>query len=97
VNLKTFEMKRFPPWLRAALTLYLLGTLFLVAVHQHHDASQAHDCGLCALAHTPAVTAPATLQPAHADAVEYLRAASNDRGWDSEFSRAARSRAPPLA
>lgn len=97
VNLRRFEMRRFRPWVRVALTLYLLGTLFLVAVHQHHDAGQAHDCALCAIAHTPAVAPPPTLQPAHTATVEYITAAPEPRWLDSEFGRTLRSRAPPLA
>ena len=96
MTLRSLDMRRFPPWLRTVLTLYLLGTLFLVAVHQHHDATQAHDCALCALAHTPAVVASATLQPVHGGAAQYLPAAPEVRGWDSELSRAPHSRATPL-
>lgn len=89
------ELRRSPSWVRAVLALYLLGSLFLVAFHQHHDAALAYDCALCALAHTPAVVATATLESATAVPVEKAPVPPNDRGWDSEFGHAPRSRAPP--
>ena len=55
----TFQMRLFPPFLRAALALYLLGTLCLAEVHQHHGALQNHDCALCTIVHSPATVVPA--------------------------------------
>ena len=87
---------RIRPWLRGALVLYLLSTLCLVAVHQHHGAPQGHDCALCTVAHTPATVAAAIdcqIAPATAG---YLLAAPGDQRCDSELHGTTRSRAPPL-
>ena len=92
-----FHMKRFPPLLRAALALYLLGTLCLAAVHQHHGALQSHDCALCTIAHSPATVVSAALHNTAPAAAGYLLPAPADRGWDSESRSTLRSRAPPLA
>jgi len=95
--LRTREMKRFHAFLRAVVVLYLSSTLLLVAVHQHRDASQAHDCSLCALAHTPAVSVSAPPTLALTRAAESLPAATHDQVWKSESGRTLRPRAPPLA
>jgi len=93
----TFQMRLFPPFLRAALALYLLGTLCLAEVHQHHGALQNHDCALCTIVHSPATVVPAAPHDAAAAAVGYILPARDDRGWDSESRSTLRSRAPPLA
>ena len=94
---RTFHMRRFPPLLRAALALYLLGTVCLAEVHQHHGVLQNHDCALCTIAHSPATVVPAGPHDAAPTAVGYLLPAPDDRGWDSESRSTLRSRAPPLA
>jgi hypothetical protein len=95
---KTTSHKRwFPPFLRAALALYLLGTVCVAEVHQHHGALQNHDCALCTIAHSPATVVPAGPHDAAPAAMGYLLPAPDDRGWDSESRSTLRSRAPPLA
>jgi hypothetical protein len=91
------RIRRFDPWFRGLLVLYLLSTLFLAAVHQHHDGFQGHDCALCTVAHTPAtVTAGVDHQLAPAT-TERILAIPSEQSWESESHRTTRSRAPPLA
>src|SRR6185295_1668268 len=85
------------PWLHAAIVLYLLGAVFLITVHQHHGALHNTDCGLCTISHMPALLAPAAEQVAEQTPAIPLLTTPDDRAWDAEFFRAARSRAPPLA
>ena len=91
-----YKLRSSNPWLRAALVLYVLSTLLLVAGHQHPAGMQGHDCALCTAAHTPAtVTAAVDCQAAPATA-GYLLPAPGDSRWDSEPHGTTRSRAPPL-
>ena len=92
-----YNMKRLNPWLRGALVLYLLSTVCLVAVHQHHGALQGHDCALCTVAHTPATVQVASAQGSVPLTLGILLPAPEVRGWDSEPRNTLRSRAPPLA
>ena len=92
----TFHMHRIQPWLRGALVLYLLSTVCVVAVHQHHGAAQGHDCALCTVAHTPATVAPTSIHQTAPTATEYLLPIPGDQPWDSEPGSASRTRGPPL-
>ncbi|HYQ88103.1 MAG TPA: hypothetical protein VEU09_00575 [Candidatus Binatia bacterium] len=90
------HIRRSHPLFRGLLVLYLLGTLFLAAVHQHHDGLQGHDCALCTVAHTPATVA-AGVDPMLALCIsERILAVPSEQGWESESHRTTRSRAPPL-
>lgn len=96
MQIATFHMNRIRPWLRGALVLYLLGTLCVVAVHQHHGALQGHDCALCTVAHTPAVVAAAAVHHATPAPSQYLLPIPGDQRWDSEPGSTSRTRGPPL-
>jgi hypothetical protein len=90
------RIRRFDPWLRGAIVLYLLSAVCLVAIHQHQGAAAGHDCALCTVAHTPATVAAATLhQPASGTTGCLLPLPGDDR-WDFEPSSTSRTRAPPL-
>jgi hypothetical protein len=91
-----YNIRQLNPWLRGALVLYLLSTLFLVVVHQHHDGLQGHDCALCTVAHTPAVAQVAAVQDTAPVTPGILLPAPEIRGWDSDPASTLRSRAPPL-
>ena len=91
----TSKTLRLRPWLHAAIVLYLLGAVCLIAVHQHHGSLHGTDCALCTMSHTPAVVAPAADQVAEQTAASTLLPAPVARGWDSEVCRTTRSRAPP--
>jgi hypothetical protein len=93
----TFNIRCTNPWFRGLLVLYLLGTPFLAAVHQHHDGLQGHDCALCAVAHTPATVTAGADHLLAPSTTERTLAISAEQGWDSESHRTTRSRAPPLA
>jgi hypothetical protein len=90
------QFRQSNPWLRGALVLYLLSTLCLVAVHQHHGALQGHDCALCTVAHTPATVAPAAFHQAAPAATSHLLPIPGEQRWDSETGSTSRTRAPPL-
>ena len=91
-----FNIRQLKPWLRGALVLYLLSTVCLVAVHQHHGALQGHDCALCTVAHTPATAQVAAVQDVAPSTPGTLLPAPEIRGWDSDPASTLRSRAPPL-
>jgi len=91
-----FNIRRTSPWLRGVLVLYLMSTLFLAAVHQHHDGFQGHDCALCTVAHTPATVAAGMDHQLAPTTSERILAITADQGWESESHRTTRSRAPPL-
>ena len=83
------------PYLRGAVVLYLLASVFLFTVHQHHGASYGHDCALCAAAQTPSTVPPSSPQ---IDAPPQLRAAvgiADDPRHESEVLASCRTRAPP--
>jgi len=88
-------MLRLKPWLQAAIVLYLLGGLFLVAVHQHHGALHGSDCALCTMSHTPATLTSAVDQTAERLTAGSIIPVPNDHGWAEETYQASRSRAPP--
>ena len=89
------QIRRLHPLLRGLLLLYVASTLFLVAVHQHHNGLEGHDCALCTAAHTPAVVT-AALDHGIAPAIrETLVTIPAEQAWDSESHRTTRSRAPP--
>jgi hypothetical protein len=90
------HMRRSHPLFRGLLVLYLLGTLFLAAVHQHHDGLQGHDCALCTVAHTPATVAAGVDHVLAPYTSERILAIPSEQGWESESHRTTRSRAPPL-
>lgn len=90
------HMRRFDPLLRAALVLYLLTALFLVAAHQHHGGLQGHDCSLCTAAHTPATEAQASVPLALPTSTDDVLPIPGDQGWASESPGSTRTRAPPL-
>jgi hypothetical protein len=90
------QFRRFNPWLRAALVLYLLSTLCLVAVHQHHRALQGHDCALCTVVHMPATVAPTSFHQAPHATTGHLLPIPGEQRWDSEPGSTSRTRAPPL-
>lgn len=90
------HIRRLDPWLRGAIVLYLLSTLCLVAVHQHHGGLQGHDCALCTVAHTPATVAPAALHQTAPAKTSYLLPIPGEQRWDSEPGSTSRTRAPPL-
>ena len=92
----TYNLRRLNPWLRGALVLYLLGTVCLVAVHQHHGL-QTDNCALCTICHTPATVASAVAHQAAPTTTEYVLAIPGDQRWESESRSTLRSRAPPLA
>lgn len=94
-RIMTLNAQRLRPWLRAALVVYLLGTVALATVHQHAGPSRAADCGLCTISHTPALTAPAPQHLATGDAAYTVLAVPDHRVVEAEFSQASRSRAPP--
>lgn len=91
----TFSTQRFHPWLRVVLVAYLLCTVVITTMHQHHGALTTGDCGLCTVAHTPAVTAPTTYHPTPVVASRTMITVPDDRISESEFRQASRSRAPP--
>jgi hypothetical protein len=78
-----------------ALLAYLLCAVVVTTVHQHNSAIQAGDCALCTLAHTPAIVAPTTPQPAATVAPRAIAPVRDARIEDSGFRQASRSRAPP--
>jgi len=82
--------------MRVGLILYMLGTVLLVAVHQHQDGLARHDCALCAAAQTPAVVSPVVIQEAPSTASASSVAIPADLAVESEFARTNPSRAPPL-
>jgi len=90
------HIRRSHPLLRGLLVLYFLGTLFLAAVHQHHDGLQGHDCALCTVAHTPATVVAGVDHQLAPTTTERILAIPSEQGWDSESHRTTRSRAPPL-
>jgi len=90
------HIRRSHPLFRGLLVLYLLGTLFLAAVHQHHDGLQGHDCALCTVAHTPATVAAGVDHALAPSTTERILAIPVEQGWESESHRTTRSRAPPL-
>jgi hypothetical protein len=92
----TSPIRRLDPRLRGAIVLYLLSTLCLVAVHQHHSAFQGHDCALCTVAHTPVTVAPAALYLVAPASTGYLSPILSDHRWESEPVSTSRTRAPPL-
>lgn len=89
------DAQRIRPWLRAAVVLYLLSCVLLVAVHQHHGATQSDECLLCTMGHTPAAIAPLALLPAAPLLLGYLLRSVEERGLESGSRRTPRSRAPP--
>jgi hypothetical protein len=89
------DAQRVRPWLRAAVVLYLLSCVLLVAVHQHHGATQSDECLLCTMAHTPAAIAPAALLPAAPILVGFVLRAIEERNRGSEPPGTPKSRAPP--
>jgi len=89
-------IRRLDPWLRGAIVLYLLSTLCLVAVHQHHGTLQGHDCALCTVAHTPATVVAATLHQLAPVTAGYLLPTPGEHRCDSEPGNTSRTRAPPL-
>ena len=92
-----WNMKALPAWLRAGLILYLLGSVLLVAVHQHPAGSTLHECALCAAAQTPLVTPAIVVQtPRPVTAISPLPVDS-ERPAQPGFTRTAPSRAPPQA
>jgi len=76
--------------------LYMLGTVLLVAVHQHQDGLARHDCALCAAAQTPAVVSPVVIQEAPPATSASFVAIPADLAVEFEFARTNPSRAPPL-
>jgi hypothetical protein len=97
MNRHTFQIHRSKPWLNAAIVIYLLGAVLMIAVHQHHDALHATDCALCTMAHTPAMVAPISLQVTEQTTRGFVIPIPEIRGWDSEVRQTSRSRAPPQA
>jgi hypothetical protein len=91
------HIRRLNPWLRGAVVLYLLSTLCLVAVHQHHGGLAGHDCALCTVAHTPAISAPAAPHQAALATSSTTLPAPGEQRWDSEPRSTSRTRAPPIA
>ncbi len=91
----TFSTQRFHPWLRAALVVYLLCTVIVTTVHQHHGALQNGDCALCTLAHTPGLTSPTAYQPESIAVTRAIITVPDDQVWESEFRQPSQSRAPP--
>jgi hypothetical protein len=91
----TLDAQRIRPWLRAAVVLYLLSCVLLVAVHRHHGATQSDECLLCTMAHTPAAIAPAALLPTAPILAGFVLRAIEKRDPESEPSGVPRSRAPP--
>ncbi len=91
----TLSTQKFRPWLRAALVAYLLATVAMATVHQHHGPSRAADCGLCTISHTPVLAAPAPQQVTDRDAACTAVSVPDHRISESDFSPASRSRAPP--
>ena len=89
------HIRRFDPWFRGLLVLYLLGTLFLAAEHQHHGL-QTDNCALCTISHTPATVASTVDHQTAPTTTEYVLAIPGDQRWDSEPDGTTRSRAPPL-
>lgn len=90
-------MPRPRPWLQAAIVLYLLAAVCLIAVHQHHGALHGSDCALCTMSHTPALLSSAGDQTAEQTTAGTLIAILDDQGWTEETYQASRSRAPPQA
>jgi hypothetical protein len=90
------QFRQFNPRLRGVIVLYLLSTLCLVAVHQHHGALQSHDCALCTVVHMPATVAPAAFHQAAPAATSHLFPIPGEQRWDSEPGSTSRTRAPPL-
>jgi hypothetical protein len=84
-------------WLRAILALYLLCTLGLAAVHQHHDNLHGHDCALCTVAHAPTTVAAHVPQMSPPTTTRCVLPIPESRIWDSEPRNTLRGRAPPLA
>jgi hypothetical protein len=91
------RIRLLPAWLRVGLIAYMLGAMFLVAVHQHQDGLTQHDCALCAAAQTPALVSPVVIQEAPPTASVSPIAIPADLAVEPEFARSNPSRAPPLA
>jgi len=91
------QIRRLHPLLRGLVLLYVASTLILVAVHQHHNGLEGHDCALCTAAHTPAVMSAALDHGIVPASNQTLLAIPAEQGWDSESHRTTHSRAPPLA
>ena len=91
----TSNSQRLRALLRTALLAYLLLTVVVMTVHQHHSGIQNGDCALCTLAHTPALIVPATPQPAVMVAPRAIAPVRVARIEDSDFRQASHSRAPP--
>jgi hypothetical protein len=89
--------RRFHGWLGAALALYLSGAAVAVMVHQHRDASQSHDCALCAVAQLPGALPadPAIVLPPTNRTGTLLVAASP--GYEPRTPLSYPTRAPPGA
>lgn len=83
--------------MRVGLILYMLGAMFLVAVHQHQDGLAQHDCALCAAAQTPAVVSPVVIPEAPPTTSASSVAIPFDVTVESELARTNPSRAPPLS
>ena len=90
------HIRRSGPLFRGLVVLYLLGTLFLAAVHQHHDGLIGHDCALCTVAHAPATVQAGVDHLLAPSVTEHVLAITADQGFESESHRTTRSRAPPL-
>ena len=90
-------IKTFPAWIRAGLILYLLGSVLLVAVHQHPAGLTSHECAICTAAHTPLVTSAVVVQTPHLVAYASPLPVDSERPAQPGFTRTAPSRAPPQA
>jgi hypothetical protein len=88
------DCKRHQPWLRAALLAYLLCSVAVAPMHQHHGGPSS-DCARCTLAHTPTLLAPTSQQPVAATEFRTAVAAPDDPIADPDFLQATHSRAPP--
>lgn len=92
-----WNIKARPAWVRVGLIAYLLSSLLLLSVHQHPGGVAAHDCAICAAAHTPLVTPAVNAQaPGPVVSLSPLPV-SSERSATPGFTRTAPSRAPPQA